>query len=155
MNVVGAYSEYGGSLVVIDFGTATTFDVVAENGDFLGGAIAPGISTSADALFQSAAQLPRIELVPPERVIARSTVAGMQAGIIYGYVGQIDEIVRRIKKEYGKPMQVIATGGLARMIAKESSTIDKVDHFLTLTGLQVLYERNAGRHHERNTAHEA
>ncbi len=155
VNVVGAYSEYGGSLIVIDFGTATTFDVVAENGDFLGGAIAPGISTSADALFQSAAQLPRIELVPPERVIARSTVAGMQAGIIYGYVGQIDEIVRRIKKEYGKPMQVIATGGLARMIARESSTIDKVDHFLTLTGLQVLYERNAGRHHERNTAHEA
>ena len=150
VNVVGAYEQYGGSLIVIDIGTATTFDVVGEDGDFLGGVIAPGIGTSADAMFQSAAQLPRIELVPPKQVICRGTIQGMQAGIIFGFVGQIDAIVRRIKAEYGKPMQVIATGGLARMIARESETIDKVDHFLTLTGLRAVYERNEDKHHERN-----
>lgn len=142
VNVVGAYEQYGGPLIVIDIGTATTFDVVAENGDFLGGVIAPGIGTSADALFQQAAQLPRIELVPPRQIICRNTIQGMQAGIIFGYVGQIDGIVRRIKGEMGCEMKVIATGGLARMIAKESVTIDKIDHFLTLTGLRALYERN-------------
>ncbi len=150
VNVVGAYEQYGGSLIVIDIGTATTFDVVGEEGDFLGGVIAPGIGTSADALFQSAAQLPRIELVTPKQVICRSTIQGMQAGIIFGFVGQIDAIVRRIKAEYGKPMRVIATGGLARMIARESQTIDKVDHFLTLTGLRAVYERNEDKHRERN-----
>ncbi len=142
VNVVGAYEQYGGPLIVIDIGTATTFDVVAENGDFLGGVIAPGLGTSADALFQSTAQLPRIELVPPKNIICRNTIQGMQAGVVFGFVGQIDEIVRRIKAEMGCPMQVIATGGFGRMIAKESATIDRVDHFLTLTGLQVLYERN-------------
>ena len=146
--MVGAFEHYGGPLIVIDIGTATTFDVVDENGDFLGGVIAPGIGTSADALFQSAAQLPRIELVPPKHVICRNTIQGMQAGIIYGYVGQIDEIVRRIKKEMGRDMEVVATGGLARMITKESATINHVDHFLTLTGLQALYERNADKTHE-------
>ena len=152
VNVVGAYAQYGGPLIVIDIGTATTYDVVGEDGDFMGGVIAPGIGTSADALFQTAAQLPRIELVPPKQIICRNTIQGMQAGIIFGYVGQIDEIVRRIKAEFGKDMKVIATGGLARMIAKESSTIDKVDHFLTLTGLQALYERNADKREpqERN-----
>ena len=153
VNVVGAYEQYGGPLIVIDIGTATTYDVVGDDGDFMGGVIAPGIGTSADALFQTAAQLPRIELVPPKQIICRNTIQGMQAGIIFGYVGQIDEIVRRIKAEYGKDMKVIATGGLARMIAKESSTIDKVDHFLTLTGLQALYERNADKRDnaERNS----
>ena len=149
VNVVGAYEQYGGPLIVIDIGTATTFDVVAENGDFLGGVIAPGIGTSADALFQQAAQLPRIELVPPKQVICRNTIQGMQAGIIFGYVGQIDEIVRRIKEEMGCEMKVIATGGLAKMIAKESATIDKIDHFLTLTGLRALYERNQVKAAER------
>ena len=150
VNVVGAYEQYGGPLIVIDIGTATTFDVVAKNGDFLGGVIAPGIGTSSEALFQRAAQLPRIELVPPKNIICRNTIQGMQAGIIFGYVGQIDGIVRRIKQEYGHPMKVIATGGFARMIARESVTIDKVDHFLTLSGLQVLYERNEEKHRERN-----
>ena len=152
VNVVGAYEQDGGPLIVIDIGTATTFDVVAENGDFLGGVIAPGIGTSADALFQRAAQLPRIELVPPKQIICRNTIQGMQAGIIFGYVGQIDEIVRRIKQEMGgeKPVKVIATGGLARMISRESSTIDTIDHFLTLTGLRVLYERNQERVQERH-----
>ena len=142
VNVIGAYEQYGGPLIVVDIGTATTFDVVGENGDFMGGVIAPGIGTSSDALFQSAAQLPRIELVPPKRIVCHNTIQGMQAGIIYGYVGQIDEIVRRIKKEMGCDMKVVATGGLAKMIQKESATIDNIDHFLTLTGLRVLYERN-------------
>ena len=143
VNVAGAFEQYGGPLIVIDIGTATTFDVVAPNGDFLGGVIAPGLSSSADALFQRAARLPRIELVTPKRIISRNTVSGMQAGIIYGYVGQIDEIVRRMKKEMGyDEIRVIATGGYARMISRESKTIDKIDHFLTLTGLRVLYERN-------------
>ena len=116
---------------------------VAPNGDFQGGVIAPGLSSSADALFQRAAKLPRIELVTPKHIISRNTVSGMQAGIIYGYVGQIDEIVRRMKKEMGyDEIRVIATGGYARMISRESKTIDKIDHFLTLTGLRVLYERN-------------
>lgn len=153
VNVVGAYEQFGGPLIVIDIGTATTFDVVNDAGDFMGGVIAPGIGTSSDALFQTAAQLPRIELVPPKQIICRNTIQGMQAGIIFGYVGQIDEIVRRIKAEYGADMTVIATGGLARMIAKESATIDKVDHFLTLTGLQVLYSRNAGRCEGHNAEH--
>ena len=143
VNVAGAFEQYGGPLIVIDIGTATTFDVVAPNGDFQGGVIAPGLSSSADALFQRAAKLPRIELVTPKHIISRNTVSGMQAGIIYGYVGQIDEIVRRIKKEMGyDEMKVVATGGYARMISRESKTIDKIDHFLTLTGLRVLYERN-------------
>ena len=144
VNVAGAFEQYGGPLIVIDIGTATTFDVVAPNGDFLGGVIAPGLSSSADALFQRAARLPRIELVTPKRIISRNTVSGMQAGIIYGYVGQIDEIVRRMKKEMGyDEIKVVATGGYARMVSRESKTIDKIDHFLTLTGLRVLYERNA------------
>ena len=120
------------------------FHIHPPNGDFLGGVIAPGLSSSADALFQRAARLPRIELVTPKRIISRNTVSGMQAGIIYGYVGQIDEIVRRMKKEMGyDEIKVVATGGYARMVSRESKTIDKIDHFLTLTGLRVLYERNA------------
>ena len=144
VNVVGAYEQYGGPLIVIDIGTATTFDVAADNGDFLGGVIAPGLGSSADALFQRAAKLPRIELVTPKNVISRNTIAGMQAGIIFGYVVQIDEIVNRIKAEMKEEkVTVVATGGYARMISRESKTIDKIDHFLTLTGLRVLYERNS------------
>ena len=142
VNVVGAHEQYGGPLIVVDIGTATTFDVVDANGDFLGGVIAPGIRTSADGLFQRTAQLPRIELVPPKSAICRNTISGMQAGIIFGFVGQIDEIVRRIKAEMDTEPRVIATGGLATMIKKKKKTIDKIDHFLTLTGLRVLYERN-------------
>lgn len=144
VNAVGAFEHYGGPLIVIDIGTATTIDVVAENGDFLGGVIAPGLMSAADSLFTSTAKLPRIELVPPKSIICHNTVTGMQAGIIYGYVGQIDEIVRRIRAEMGEGWhaKVIATGGLAKMIHKESATIDKIDHFLTLSGLRVLYERN-------------
>lgn len=145
VNVVGAYEQYGGPLIVVDIGTATTFDVVASNGDFMGGVIAPGIMASADALVSSTAKLPRIELIPPKKIICHNTIQCMQAGIIYGYVGQLDTIVEKIKAEYGEgsaAMKVIATGGLAKMIFKESKTIDRIDHFLTLTGLRVLFERN-------------
>ena len=142
VNSVGAYDQYGGPLIVVDIGTATTFDVVAENGDYLGGVIAPGIGISSEALFQRAAQLPRVALVTPKTVVCRNTISAMQSGVIFGFVGQIDEIVRRIKAEMKMEMRVVATGGLARMISRESKTIDKVDNFLTLTGLRVLYERN-------------
>lgn len=142
VNTVGAFEQYGGPLIVVDIGTATTFDIVGENGDYLGGVIAPGIGISSEALFQRAAQLPRVALVTPRSIICRNTVNAMQAGVIFGFVGQIDEIVRRIKAEMNQKMKVIATGGLAQMISRESSTIDKVDNFLTLTGLRVLYERN-------------
>lgn len=142
VNSVGAYEQFGGPLIVVDIGTATTFDIVAENGDYLGGVIAPGIGISSEALFQRAAQLPRVALVTPRTIICRNTVTAMQAGVIFGFVGQIDEIVRRIKAEMKQEMRVIATGGLAKMISRESKTIDKVDNFLTLTGLRVLYERN-------------
>ena len=143
VNVIGAYEQYGGPLVVIDIGTATTFDVVSKDGDFLGGAIAPGIGISSEALFQRAAKLPRIELVTPKSAICHNTITGIQAGIIFGAVGHIDGIVNRIKIEMDMDMKVVATGGLANMIAKESKTINKTDHFLTLTGLRVLYERNS------------
>lgn len=145
VNVVGAFEHYGGPLIVIDIGTATTFDVVSETGDFLGGVIAPGIMASAESLFNSTAKLPRIELVPPKSIIGHNTITCMQAGIIYGYVGQIDTIVEKIREEMGASWKakVIATGGLAKMIHKESKTIDKIDHFLTLSGLRVLHERNS------------
>lgn len=144
VNAVGAFEHYGGPLIVIDIGTATTIDVIADNGDFLGGVIAPGIVSAADSLVSATAKLPRIELVPPKSIICHNTISGMQAGIIYGYIGQIDEIVKRIRAEMGEnwTAKVIATGGLAKMIARESKTIDKIDHFLTLSGLRVLYERN-------------
>ena len=130
---------------MIDIGTATTFDVVSDTGDFLGGVIAPGIVASAESLFSSTAKLPRIELIPPKSVIGHNTTTCMQAGIIYGYVGQIDTIVEKIREEMGADWhaKVIATGGLAKMIHKESKTIDKIDHFLTLSGLRVLHERNS------------
>ncbi|MDF2565844.1 MAG: coaX [Massilibacillus sp.] len=143
VNAVGAYERFGGPLIIIDFGTATTFCAIAENGDYLGGAIAPGIGISSEALFQRAAKLPRIELITPKSVICRNTVASMQSGIIYGFTGQVDEIVRRMKEELGEEAKVIATGGLANLIAKESKTIDVVEHFLTLDGLNILYKRNS------------
>jgi type III pantothenate kinase len=143
VNAVAAYHKYGGPLIIVDFGTATTFCVIAENGDYLGGAIAPGIGISTEALFQRAAKLPRIELVKPRTVICRNTVTSMQSGIIYGFTGQVDEIVRRMKEELDHDAQVVATGGLANLIAQESHTINVVEHFLTLEGLRLVYERNS------------
>jgi len=142
VNAMAAFQKYGGPLIIVDFGTATTFCYVSANADYLGGAIAPGIGISTDALFQRAAKLPRIELAVPRSVICRNTVTSMQSGIIFGFVGQVDEIVRRMKKEAGEDAKVVATGGLANLIAQESSTINVVEPFLTLEGLRLLYEQN-------------
>jgi len=142
VNAVAAYAKYGGPLVIVDFGTATTFCVISKRGEYLGGAIAPGIGISTEALFQRASKLPRIELVKPASVIAKNTVAGMQSGIYYGFTGQVDGIVKRMKKELGPETKVIATGGLAEMISQESETIETVDPYLTLEGLLLVYERN-------------
>lgn len=142
VNAVAAIHEYGSPLIIVDFGTATTYCFVNEEKQYLGGAIAPGIQISTEALYTKAAKLPRIEIAPPERIIGRNTVEAMQAGVVYGYVGQVDGIVSRMKAYSNKRPTVIATGGLAELIAKESKEIDIVDPLLTLKGLYLIYNRN-------------
>jgi type III pantothenate kinase len=145
VNSVAAFSKYGGPAVVIDFGTATTFDAVGAEGDYLGGVIAPGIRISMDALFSRAAKLPRFELAVPaglEGVIGKNTVESMQAGFVFGFAGQIEGIVGRMREELGGQCRVIATGGLASLIAAHASVIEVVDDNLTLDGLRLLHEMN-------------
>jgi len=143
VNAVAAIELYGGPVIVVDFGTATTFCAINSKSDYLGGVICPGIKVSLEALFQKAAKLPRIDLVKPETVIGRTTIGNMQSGIIYGYTGQVDYIVKRMKKEIKEDnIKVIATGGLARLISSESETIDEVNGHLTLEGLRIIYEKN-------------
>ena len=142
-NAVAAYEIYGGPCITIDFGTATSFGAISAKGEFLGGAICPGLKLAADALTEHTAKLPRFELVKPEVAIGRNTVTNMQAGIVYGYIGQIKYLVNRMKKEMGvEGIKVIATGGLAVLVAGESSVIDVMDGLLTLKGLRIIYEKN-------------
>lgn len=142
VNAVAAIHHYGTPLIVVDFGTATTFCYVDERGQYWGGAIAPGIGISTEALFSRAAKLPRIEIAKPASVVGRNTIAAMQSGIYYGFVGQVEGIVRRIVAEYGSVPKVVATGGLASLVAKETECIHVVDPYLTLKGLHLIYERN-------------
>ena len=145
-NAVAAYELYGGPCITIDFGTATSFGVISERGEFLGGAICPGLKLAADALTERAAKLPRFELTKPESVIGRSTVTNMQAGIVYGYIGQVNYLIERMKKELNAPhARVIATGGLAVLVAEESNVIDVMDGLLTLKGLCLIHAKNAQR----------
>ena len=143
VNAVAAYEKHQGALIVVDFGTATTFDCISAEGAYLGGAIAPGITISCEALFQRAAKLPMVEMfAKPDRIIAKDTLSSMNAGLVYGYAGLVDGIVTRIKREMAQEVKVIATGGLASLIAAESETIDRVEDSLTLDGLRIIFERN-------------
>ena len=141
VNAIAAYERARGGLIVVDFGTATTFDCVSPRGEYLGGAIAPGIKLSAEALFARAARLPKIEINKPPHAVGRNTVHSMQSGLIYGYVALVDGMVERLHEEMDCPVTVLATGGEAPLIASESKTIDEVDEHLTLDGLRLLYYR--------------
>lgn len=142
VNAVATFAQYGGPAIVVDFGTATTFDAVSARGEYLGGVIAPGIGISAEALFERAAKLPRIEITRPRSVIGKTTVGSMQSGLFYGYLALVDGVVRRMQQEMGGTKVVVGTGGLAALILADSETVDRVDPLLTLTGLRLLYERN-------------
>jgi type III pantothenate kinase len=143
VNTIAAHAHYKGALIVVDFGTATTFDVVAENGDYEGGIIAPGVNLSAEALHQAAAMLPRVAVARTQNVIGKDTVPAMQSGLYWGYIGLIEGLVARIKAEYGKPMTVIGTGGLASLFHRQTPVIDHLDPDLTIRGLILIYARHA------------
>jgi type III pantothenate kinase len=142
VNGVAAFAGYGGPVIVVDFGTATTFDVVTKKGEYSGGVICPGIGISADALFQRAARLPRVDIRNPGRVIGRSTVGSIQSGLYFGYAEMCQGLIGRIRAELGEPARVVATGGLAETLAGDIPAIEAVDPVLTLTGLRLIWERN-------------
>jgi type III pantothenate kinase len=158
VNGVGAFAKYGGPVVVVDVGTATTFDVVTAQGEYVGGVIAPGLGISADALFARAARLSRVDIKKPAKVIGTNTIGHMQSGLFYGYIGLVDGILERMLSEMAigeKPPKVVATGGLARLIVEDSKYIDLVDDMLTLDGLRLVYEKNRAqkglKRHENST----
>lgn len=147
VNAVAAHDKFHNTpLIIIDFGTATTFCALTEEGDYLGGVICPGLKISANALFEKAAKLPKVELIRPESIIGKNTVSSMQSGIVFGYIGQVEYIVEKIKKEMlqagTRNPYVVATGGLAKLIAKDSTSVDRIEPFLTLDGLRIIYEKN-------------
>ncbi len=152
VNAVAAFHQYGGPCIVVDFGTAITFDAISAKGEYLGGVIAPGLGIAAEALFARAAKLPRVEIKDPGKVIGTNTVTHMQAGLYFGAVDMVDGMLARMKKELGEHAKVVATGGQARLVAKGSKYIEHTDEFLTLTGLRLIWEKNQSAEHARGAA---
>lgn len=148
VNSVAAFDLLGGPVIAVDFGTATTFDCVSAQGEYLGGAIFPGIQISMDALFQRTALLHRVELARPRSAIGKTTTGALQSGLLFGYAGMVDSMIARIRLELGADARVLATGGLASRVASETSTIERVEPFLTLEGLRILFEKNRGERPE-------
>jgi len=142
VNAIAAYELYGGPVIIVDFGTATTFCAIDKDGNYLGGAIAPGIEISAEALAEKTAKLPEIEIIKPKNSIGSNTISAMQSGIFFGYLGLTNGLIRRFKKELGEDSVVVATGGQAELIGNESKLIDKINPYLTLQGLRMIYEMN-------------